>query len=402
MARSPKIVLAFDRGLIGGNADSRVYSRPGSIHDYLQTLEKLWCEPGLVSVGYLSYEAMVRMLGLQPPATLAAAPEAMFCFYESAMVFESMTNDPVITWPEADDYADVLIRTRHEDNSVQGRPCLAALASMRVEDYENKVERIKAHIREGDIYQANLTTRFDIESDTSPWDVYRHLRVNNPAPFSAFMNFGAFQVISCSPERMFALEATGRVTTAPIKGTIATGMTENEQQRNVARLMTSEKDRAELLMIVDLLRNDLGRVARTGSVRVDSLFRPERYAGVTHLVADISAELADGTTLATLLTALSPGGSITGAPKRRAVEILMELETVPRGLYTGCIGWVYQGRAEFNIAIRTMVHDHGVYHVHAGGGIVADSDAENERQELLLKAARLFAALGVRPEAMGW
>jgi para-aminobenzoate synthetase component 1 len=273
---------------------------------------------------------------------------------------------------------------------------------MSTDEYLRKVARVKAHILEGDIYQANLTTRFDIDCPLDPWNVYRHLRRVNPAPFSAFLDFGDFKIISCSPERMFLLDADGRITTAPIKGTVASGTTEEVQRRRVEELLKSAKDRAELLMIVDLLRNDLGRIASVGSVTVDSLFRAERYASVTHLVSDVSARLRAGVSLSDVFTALSPGGSITGAPKRRAVEILLELETQPRDVYTGCIGWVYRGRAEFNIAIRTMIHDHDGYHVHAGGGIVADSDPECERQEVLLKAERLFAALGVRPSHMGW
>jgi para-aminobenzoate synthetase component 1 len=402
MARSPKMVVAFDGGLIGGNAESRVYSRPGSIHDYLKMLQRLWAEPELVSVGYLTYEAMIRLLGLEPVATLPSVPEAVFCFYDSALLFEDAESEPAIAGLGGTDLGDWKHPGGLERASRPGQPCLAALATMRPEDYLQKVEKVRKHIYEGDIYQANLTTRFDVESAVSAWEVYRYLREVNPAPFGAYLNFGSFQVISCSPERMFALEPDGRVTTAPIKGTVATGLDEREQAINVRRLEGSEKDRAELLMIVDLLRNDLGRVAQIGTVSVDRLFRCERYASVTHLVADISARLAEGRSLVELLTALSPGGSITGAPKRRAVEILMELETVPRGLYTGCIGWVYGGRAEFNIAIRTMLHVHGMYHIHAGGGIVADSDAECERREVLLKAEPLFAALGVRPEQLGW
>ncbi|MBD3332445.1 aminodeoxychorismate synthase, component I [candidate division GN15 bacterium] len=402
MARAPRLKLAFDGQAVIKEAGGQRFVRPANIHSYLQELNNAWAEPGLVSVGYITYEAMIRMLSLEPAATNRHIPEAMFCFYDSAMLFVGASDEPLITGARADEYGDVLKGPLQELRPPSPPPDALGRATMSVDEYLRRVTRVKEHILEGDIYQANLTTRFDIDCPLDPWDVYRHLRRINPAPFSAFLDFGDFEIISCSPERMFLLNADGRIATAPIKGTVASGTTEAEHKRRVEELLKSVKDRAELLMIVDLLRNDLGRVARVGSVTVDSLFKAERYASVTHLVSDISARLQAGLSLSDVFTALSPGGSITGAPKRRAVEILLELETQPRDVYTGCIGWVYRGRAEFNIAIRTMIHDHDGYHVHAGGGIVADSDPEFERQEVLLKAERIFAALGVRPSQMGW
>jgi para-aminobenzoate synthetase component 1 len=221
------------------------------------------------------------------------------------------------------------------------------------------------------------------------------LRQLNPAPYSAYIDFGEYQVLSSSPERMLYC-CDGRVHSSPIKGTIARGSTESETAANLERLVQSEKDRAELLMIVDLVRNDLGKVARIGSVNVDRLFRPQVYSSVIHLMADISAERRPGVGLEQLLAALLPGGSITGAPKRRAVEIIDALEVTPRSVYTGCIGYVKGGAVDLNIAIRTMVRYAGVYHIHAGGGIVADSRPETEYDEMLLKAANLFKCLGVK------
>jgi para-aminobenzoate synthetase component 1 len=402
MARSPRLTLAFDGQAVIKEAGGRRVVRPASIHSYLQELNNAWAEPELLSAGYITFEAMVRMLGLEPIVTNERIPEAVFCFYDSALLYESTSDEPLVTGARADKYSDVLKASLQELRPPSPPPDAPGRATMSTVEYLRKVARVKEHILEGDIYQANLTTRFDIDCPLDPWNVYRHLRRVNPAPFSAFLDFGDFKIISCSPERMFLLDADGRITTAPIKGTVASGTTEEVQRRRVEELLKSAKDRAELLMIVDLLRNDLGRIASVGSVTVDSLFRAERYASVTHLVSDVSARLRAGVSLSDVFTALSPGGSITGAPKRRAVEILLELETQPRDVYTGCIGWVYRGRAEFNIAIRTMIHDHDGYHVHAGGGIVADSDPECERQEVLLKAERLFAALGVRPSHMGW
>ncbi|RME27237.1 MAG: anthranilate synthase component I family protein, partial [Candidatus Zixiibacteriota bacterium] len=259
--------------------------------------------------------------------------------------------------------------------------------------YTQRVNAVKQHIAEGDIYQANLTMRAEANSDASPQQVYRCLRKLNPAPNSAFINIGSLQILSSSPERML-LRDGDFVTTSPIKGTIPVGDTPAQSARRRHELLHSEKDRAELLMIVDLLRNDLGRVARHGTVRVDHLFRVETYSSVLHLVSDISCRLRPEIDLTALCRAVMPGGSITGAPKRRAVEILQQQETVPRGIYTGCIGYVAGERAEFNIAIRTMTHHGGVYHLHAGGGIVADSTADGEQAETLLKARNLTRALG--------
>jgi para-aminobenzoate synthetase component 1 len=223
----------------------------------------------------------------------------------------------------------------------------------------------------------------------------------NPAPYSAYCNFGDYRILSSSPERMFLKEGN-RITTGPIKGTIARGSNEEEDMVNTERLLRSEKDRAELLMIVDLARNDLGRIAEIGSVSVDSLFRPEIYSSVIHLVGDVSCRLAPKTGTTDVLRALMPGGSITGAPKRRAIEIIDSLEDTPRSVYTGCIGYVVGDRADFNIAIRTMLYRNGRYHIHAGGGIVADSEPGAEFEEMRLKARNMLSAVGLPPERIRW
>jgi len=262
------------------------------------------------------------------------------------------------------------------------------------DEYLSHVRQIKRHIAEGDIYQANFTCRFEAESSADPFTIYRRLRELNPAPYGGFLNFGDFHILSSSPERMFYKRGDS-ITSSPIKGTIDCGLDQQEQTRNLNQLLNSAKDRAELLMIVDLVRNDLGKIARTGTVGVDHLFRPEVYSSLIHLVADVSARTDSNTTITEICRALLPGGSITGAPKKRAVEILNELETVPRSVYTGCIGHISGDTADFNIAIRTMYCTGNTWYLHAGGGIVADSDPEAEYMEMLLKARNLFRALGL-------
>ncbi len=359
--------------------------------DLLDALNDLWTNDRLFSVGYFGYEAMTPLVGVAPLLS-PAIPSARFLFYDNALRYDHDTGtcEPVFADREAP-----IWRELDQLDAPDTEPCpLGVRASLSRSDYLDRVRDVKDHIREGDIYQANFTSRLEVENREDSFDAYRRLRRLSPAPYSAYLNFGAYQVLSSSPERMF-LRNGGRITTGPIKGTIARGETPRESERNLASLTSSEKDRAELLMIVDLERNDLGKIASVGSVCVDALFKPEIYSSVIHLVSDISATLKPGATMKDICAAMLPGGSITGAPKQRAVEILRELETVPRSVYTGAIGYVCGDRADFNIAIRTMIAHDNAYHIHAGGGIVADSDPGNEYEEMLLKARNMLAALGV-------
>ena len=257
------------------------------------------------------------------------------------------------------------------------------------------VRRILEYIAAGDCYQVNLSQRLSAPYSGSAWSLYERLRAASPAPYSAFLDCGDHQVLSSSPE-LFLRVRGGEVETHPIKGTRPRGRTPEEDAAAAAELLSSPKDRAELLMIVDLERNDLGRVCRFGSVTVPELYRLESYANVHHLVATVRGQLRPQITPLECLRAAFPGGSITGAPKIRAMEIIEELEPVRRSLYTGAIGWVDgRGDGEWNIAIRTMVVKQGVVQFHVGGGVVADSDPQAEYEETLAKAGGMLAALGV-------
>ncbi len=270
----------------------------------------------------------------------------------------------------------------------------AVIADFTAEDYVAAVERIREYIRAGDVYQVNLTQRLRAPiGDREPWLAFGALARATPAPFAAFLRFPGVCVASASPERFFSV-ADGYVETRPIKGTAPRGRNTEEDARNLANLLASEKDLAELTMIVDLLRNDLGRVCRPGSVRVTGFPEPETYASVHHLVATVVGELAADTDVWDLLRATLPGGSITGAPKIRAMEIIDELEPVRRGVYTGCIGYLgHDGRADFNIAIRTAIFAGGEVHLHGGGGVVIDSSGAAEYAESLLKLQKPLEAL---------
>jgi para-aminobenzoate synthetase component 1 len=260
-------------------------------------------------------------------------------------------------------------------------------------EYRAAFERIQHYIRDGDCYQVNLTQRFAAHCQGNPWTAYETLRHLNPAPFSAYLNLPQVQVLSSSPER-FLKVSDGTIETKPIKGTRPRGQTPAEDHERRQALQWSLKDRAENLMIVDLLRNDLGKNCRPGTVRVPRLFEIESYATVHHLVSTITGQMRPGQHALDLLRGCFPGGSITGAPKIRAMEIIEELEPCRRGIYCGAIGYIgFDGNMDTNIAIRTLVHSDHTIRFWAGGGIVADSDPELEYQECFHKASALLQLL---------
>lgn len=258
--------------------------------------------------------------------------------------------------------------------------------------YAERFARVQRYIHEGDCYQVNLARRFSVAARGHPWALYLALRALSPAPFSAWLNTPEARVLCASPERFLRVRE-GSVETHPIKGTRPRGETPEEDRRLAAELLASPKDRAENLMIVDLLRNDLGRACAVGTVRVPRLFALESYAGVHHLVSTVTGRLAAGATSLDLLRASFPGGSITGAPKIRAMQIIEELEGERRGIYCGSIGYIgWDGRCDTNIAIRTLVHARGELGLWAGGGLVADSECAAEAEEIAVKARGLRAA----------
>ncbi|MBX3445284.1 MAG: aminodeoxychorismate synthase component I [Parvibaculaceae bacterium] len=264
------------------------------------------------------------------------------------------------------------------------------------EEYESAVTRVIEYIHAGDIFQANLSQRFETElaEGDTPYALYLRLRAASPAPFASFFNFGAGALASSSPERFLSLH-DGHVETKPIKGTRPRGATPEEDRCLAAELLASEKDRAENVMIVDLLRNDISRVCEDSSVIVENLCALESFANVHHLVSTIRGTLRDGMNAADLLAACFPGGSVTGAPKRRAMEIIAELEPTARGPYCGAIGWLgADGGMDSAIAIRTMVIAGTRVTFQAGGGIVADSEPAAEYEETLAKARSMREALG--------
>lgn len=254
------------------------------------------------------------------------------------------------------------------------------------EQYLAMVRRAQEYIAAGDIYQVNLSQRFTAGWEGSPWALYRRLQRESPVPFGAFLDLGERWVVSASPERFLNVRNSA-VETRPIKGTRPRGRTKSEDERLAQELRTSEKDRAENLMIVDLLRNDLGKVCRLGSIRMPTLWQVEGYSNVWQLVSAVTGELRPDADAVAALEAAFPGGSVTGCPKIRAMEIIEELEPVRRGIYCGAIGYLgFDGGMDTSIVIRTIVLTGDRLYLQVGGAVVADSDPHAEYEETLVKA----------------
>jgi anthranilate synthase component 1 len=255
------------------------------------------------------------------------------------------------------------------------------------------IERSKEYIRAGDIFQVVLSQRLSVPFRARPVDVYRALRAMNPSPYMYFLDLGGTQVVGSSPEILVRLKH-GEVTVRPIAGTRPRGATPEQDAQLEAELLADPKERAEHLMLIDLGRNDVGRVAEPGSVKVGEQFVIERYSHVMHIVSEVTGRLQPGLSYADVLRATFPAGTVSGAPKIRALEVIRELEPVRRNIYSGAIGYIgWHGDADTAIAIRTAVIQDGRLHVQAGAGIVYDSDPAAEWEETMNKGRALFRAV---------
>jgi para-aminobenzoate synthetase component 1 len=345
------------------------------------------------AIGYFSYDLARRLEKLPVLARDAEQlPEMVIGIYHWAVVVDHLQQHCWLVGQQLDaqEWQRLIARfsdlpalpAKAEEFKITG----AIVANMDPARYHEAFNKIKGYLKEGDCYQVNLAQRFSAPCRGNPWVAYQRLRSVNAAPFSAYLNLPDVQILSSSPERFLKVTA-GVVETKPIKGTRPRKRTPLEDQAQVQALANSEKDQAENVMIVDLLRNDMSKNCRTGSVKVPKLFAIESYATVHHLVSTVTGVLDAGQHALDLLRSCFPGGSITGAPKIRAMQIIEELEPHRRGVYCGAIGYIgFNGNMDTNIAIRTLVHSKQTIRCWAGGGIVYDSVMEDEYQESFDKA----------------
>jgi anthranilate synthase component I len=345
-------------------------------------------ELGEPVVGFLAYDYVAK---LEPTVLLPSAgpdpPESRFVVADTLVRFDHGSGTAEVL---AGDVAALEARLERELVLKQHKPPSERATMQRTPDqatYEEGVRRIKEHIRAGDAFQVVLSQRAERPTSASALDLYRALRRVNPSPYLFLLELGDLALVGSSPETLVKCEV-GRASLNPIAGTTHPG------EGDAERLLESAKDRAEHVMLVDLGRNDLSRVCEAGSVEVARFLEPERFSHVTHLVSEVTGELRDGVTPFDLLRACFPAGTVSGAPKVRAMQIVSELEGYRRGPYAGAVGYVLPGGSmDTCIAIRTIVLRDGVARLQAGAGIVADSDPEAEHRECLSKLAALEAAI---------
>jgi anthranilate synthase component 1 len=349
---------------------------------------------GRAVVGYLGYDYVARIEPTVPlPKERPDVPESRFVVAETLVRFDHVTGTAEVLAGDDEAIGDRLAGPLPPLDGGFGHGAQPTTRVPGQDEHEQRVRRAKEYIRAGDAFQIVLAQRAERRTDVSALALYRALRRINPSPYLFLLELGELSLVGSSPETHVKLEGS-RATLNPIAGTIRAG------DGDVERLLASEKDRAEHVMLVDLGRNDLSRVCRPGSVRVERFLEPERYSHVTHLVSEVAGELRSGATCFDLLRATFPAGTVSGAPKIRAMQIIAELEEFGRGVYAGVVGYALpSGDMDTCITIRTVLLKDGVAYLQAGGGIVADSDPTEEHDECLNKLAALERAIDAAEEA---
>ena len=422
---------AYGTNIVLTHKDGRTEER--HCDDPLQELETLLARhravhlPGLPrfaggAVGYAGYDTVRYAENLpNPPEDDRRLPDLSFAFYDRMVIFDQINKTiQVVVHARSDsenlrEEYDAACRRVDElckqlqmgatdlqvtDINVQGNPQLKFRSNFTQEEFETAVETCKEFITAGDIFQVVLSQRLELETHARPLDIYRSLRVVNPSPFMFLLKTPAVNLIGSSPEIMVRVE-DGHVTIRPLAGTRVRGETEAEDQRLADELLADPKERAEHVMLVDLGRNDVGRIAEYGSVELSDVMVVERYSHVMHITSNVTGQLAEGKTALDALRAGLPAGTVSGAPKVRAMEIIDELEPHRRGPYAGAVGYVdFTGNMDTCIALRTLVMQGQTVYVQAGAGIVADSVPESEYQETLNKARGLLKAIEIAEQQL--
>ncbi len=418
--------------LTARNSICKLSHRDGSVReeteckaplDKLETLllaRKLIPPPGVDmprfsggAVGYAGYEVVGSLEPVQPASNdPLGLPDMAFAFYDTVVVFDHVqrtaqviTLAPLTTGPDAE-YAQALERINAVMQRLRrpapfaeatrvGAPDPTVRSNQTQAGFERLVNEAKEHIAAGDIIQVVLSQRFQRNTPADPFNIYRALRTVNPSPYMFFLQFGSLCLIGASPEMLVRVQK-GKVSTHPIAGTRPRGQTSVEDARLEQELLADEKERAEHLMLVDLARNDVGRIAKIGSVSVPRFMQVDRYSHVMHIVSEVEAELQDGLGPVDVLRACFPAGTVSGAPKVRAMQIISQLEQDRRGPYSGAAGYIgYDGNMDTAITIRTVVVKDGAATVQAGAGIVADSEPASEYAESRHKANALLSAINL-------
>lgn len=362
------------------------------------------------AVGYFGYDMkdLVEKLPDISKDDIAIA-DCVICFYDTVLAIDHLKDKAYLASVKFDDIttgakARLKMALSSETHDMEEESMRQSGDSLRSNisksDYMNSVKSAKNYIKDGDIYQVNLSQRFEADLEADPYQIYLKLRYASPAAFASYLNFDDTVIMSSSPER-FLMKRGSYIETRPIKGTAPRSSDPLADELNEISLRESYKDRAEHIMIVDLERNDLGRICEYGSVRPSEFIALEKYSTVFHLVSTVSGKLKEGMGPIDCLTATFPGGSITGAPKVRSMEVIEELEPVKRSIYTGALGYIsFDGNMDTSIIIRTILVKGKKLYFQVGAGIVADSDPEREYYETLDKANGIMDALGINRQAI--
>ncbi len=371
------------------------------------------------AVGYFSYDS-VRLRERIPDKNPKDDPldDIFFGFYRDLIAFDNSEHRILLITsifvdenvPVEKAYKEAIYRlgsiedrmaVRLQASHVTIDPASEPVSNFTQSGFMEAVEKCREYIRAGDIFQVVPSQRFTVRVEADPFDLYRILRVVNPSPYMYYLAINGASVIGASPEMLVRVEG-GTLEVRPIAGTRPRGKTPSEDDRLIAELLADPKERAEHVMLVDLGRNDVGRVAKPGTVRVDEMMHIEKYSHVIHIVSNIRGELAEGCDAFDALFSCFPAGTLTGAPKIRAMEIIDEIEPVKRGIYGGALGYMdWRGTMDTCIVIRTIVYHNGIAVIQAGAGIVADSDPESEYRETLQKAGALFTAVRKAAQIVG-